>query len=114
MISILAAPTAAAASQELTSAPHLVDLVEDALAAYTAWDAASNALNATTGPADEVEAARLANRAAYHHYNRQIDALAEATDGKIAVDPAICYLHQSDAAWEAALNAPEETNGLLV
>ena len=112
MIDILTASTAGAAAQELTSTPHLATLVDATLAAYGDWDTNTAILNACTGTAYEVETARLANRAAYHRYNRRVDALVEATNWKVAVDPGIRYLHASNTAWEHALDNPEDYNGL--
>ncbi|MCT2301182.1 hypothetical protein M3G04_09815 [Dietzia cinnamea] len=116
MIDILTAPAAGAAAQELTSTPHLATLVDDALAAYGDWDAATAALDACTGTAYEVETARLAKRAAYHRYNRRVDALAEATGTPfpgdwITADAGIRYLHDSNAAWEHALDNPDAFSG---
>lgn len=125
MIDILTASTAGAAAQELTSTPHLAALVDDALAAYGDWDAATATCNACTGTAYEVETARLAKRAAYHRYNRRIDSLAEAsghlvvvnalakfTGDRLAVDAGVRYLHASYAAWDHALDNPGAYSGL--
>ena len=111
MTDILTAPAAGAAAQELTSTPRLAPLVDDALAAYGDWDAATATLNACTGTAYEVETARLAKRAAYHRYNRRVDGLVEATNWKVAVDPGIRYLHASNAAWDRALDNPDVYSG---
>lgn len=126
MTDILTAPAAGAAAQELTSTPHLATLVDAALGAYGDWGAATAALDACTGTAYEVEDARLANHAAYNRYNRRVDSLTEAsrhlaavnalakyTGTKYAVDAGIRYLHASNAAWDHALDNPEDYNGLF-
>lgn len=112
MIDILTVPAAGPAAQELSSQPNLAGLVDAAVTAFGDWDTTSAACNACTGTAYEVEAARLAKRAAYHRYNRRIDALVEATDRKVAVDVGIRYLHASNAAWEHALDNPEVYSGV--
>ena len=121
-----AAPAAGAAAQELTSTPRLATLVDAALGTYGDWGAATATLDACTGSAVEVETARVAKYDAYCRYNRRIDSLAEAsghliavdalakfTGTKYAVDAGIRYLHASNAAWEHALDNPEDYNGLF-
>ncbi|MEW1938803.1 hypothetical protein AB0331_15700 [Dietzia maris] len=125
MIDILTAPAAGAAAQELTSTPRLAPLVAAALGAYGDWGAATATLDACTGTAYEAEAARLVKVDAFDRYNRRVDILADAsghlgavdalaqfTGNRLAVDAGIRYLHASNAAWEHALDNPEDYNGL--
>lgn len=125
MIDILTAPAAGAAAQELTSTPRLATLVDAALGAYGDWSAATAALNACTGTTYEAEAARLVKADAFDRYNRRVDILAEAsnhlgaiealaqfTGDRLAVDAGVRYLHASYAAWDHALDDPGAYSGL--
>lgn len=111
MIDILTAPAAGAAAQNLTSTPRLAPLADAAVAAYGDWGATTVALDACTGTAHEVEDARLANRAAYHHYNRTIDGLAEVTGDPFTAEAGIRHLHESNTAWDHALDNPDAYSG---
>lgn len=117
MFDILTAPAAGAAAQELTTSTQVAALVDDALGAYGTWAAATAALASCAGTTAEVETARVANYDAFCRYNRRVDALAEATGTPfpgdwITADAGIRYLHDSNAAWEHALDNPDEYAGL--
>lgn len=111
MIDILTAPAAGAAAQDLTSNPRLANLADAAVAAYGDWATATAALGACTGTAYAVEDARLANRAAYHRFNRAIEALAEVTGDPFTAEAGIRYLHASNTAWDHALDNPDDFSG---
>ena len=77
---------------------------------------ATDALNACIGTATEVEAARITKHNAFNLYNRRVDAITGAANSPlpgnlISVDAGIRYLHASNAAWEHALDNPDDYAG---